>query len=135
MLINTTLSTVFDPSLYKGRLVFVVDTDNRMECGVFSGKYDGFENKLDMNKRQSVIHDELWSGAGLEVFEVSIPRLAQKDQSRSYRFVLIKWINSVYSSGYPNGFEFSLVDTNDQNWYLSFDKVTVILPDYEMKEV
>lgn len=128
MLINTVMRVVFNPSLYPGRLLVCVNTeDGKPELGVFSGRNAGFKIKEDMNVRQPTVIDETWSGAGLEVFEISVPPNVY--QSSALHYAIIDWQHKVYV-GYPVGRELVLSNQDSDHWHVVFAGVTVILPDY-----
>lgn len=135
MLINTYMNRiVFDPNAYKGKLAIVVYTDDKKECGVFSGMHNGFVLDSEMNMRQPVVNDEKWSGAGLEVFLIERKSCAPKNQTRTYNYVVSRWVDGVYAN-YQSSEELSLIeisnDCDDESgWHINFRGVCVIMSDY-----
>jgi hypothetical protein len=129
--INTTLGTFFDPVQYPGRLLVCLNTDDRPECGVFSGTDCNFDAGDKKQRMQTIEHPE-FSGEGLEVFEIVRHPRAPLNQIRQYHYGAISWKYGGYLS-YPTGQELVLTEHNSSEehfWTVHFAGVQVLLPDY-----
>lgn len=112
---NATLNPYFAP----WRLLISVETDNRPECGVFSGRHAGFRDVALMNKRQPLVEDDLdesLQGEGFETFEIKdLPR-PSGNQVWQYHFVIISWKTAVYVE-YPEAKELIVTLEEAGGWF------------------
>ena len=125
---------VFDPQEAPGKLRIVVETDELKEFGVFSGQHAGFEYEAEMCQRMPTVKHRKWSGFGMEVFEITRPSRARRQELRSYHYAVISKVNAVYTV-YPSGKELALTEhypnKSKPYWEVRFAGVSVILPDFK----
>lgn len=119
MLINTTDRVFFDSTLYPGRLVVVLETEDRHELGLLEGP---------TMERAPTVEDSYYSGGGLEVFEVIRKPHLQPNHVLRYYFAATSFENGVYIT-YSTGRELILQDS-EGDWSVHFAGVEVALPDY-----
>lgn len=119
MLINATNLVSFDSTLYPGRLVIVLETEDRHELGLLEGPN---------MERAPTVEDSYYSGGGLEVFEVIRKPNPKPNQVLKYHFAATSLKSGVYVT-YPTGRELTLVES-EGDWSVRFAGVEVALPDY-----
>ncbi len=130
MFLNTTLRPYLDPFRFPGRLLIAVETEGRQECGVFSGRNGGFQDRELMEKRQPTVEDAEWNGNGVEVFEIAGLPLPGKDRVLQYNFYITSWKNAVYCS-YPDSKEVVVHSHDNESWYFSYRDFSISLgPEY-----
>lgn len=144
MLIDLGLRFIVNPALYVGTLAVRLNTDNRPECGVFSGVHDGFEED---EQNQPMPHFTLLDGDSvmgatmnfddLGMYDFIIDRpvsRAQEHQVRRYNYVVRGWNNGVY---YEHQDIWVLVlQEMTSGWDVGIHRpgmngFTLILPDYQ----
>ena len=128
MFINTAMGVVIDPTLYPGRLVICVDTNEDPNLGVFSGRHAGFRD-TEMNKRQPVVVDPTWTGSGLECFEIIRNVTIPKDSVWQFHYAVIGLVRTSYTE-YPVGQVLVLTGHSGELWDVAFAGVRIILHDY-----
>jgi hypothetical protein len=135
MLIQLSGRFIIDPVQFPHRLVVELDVgdftgESHPECGIFSGRHDGFEEPEEMNQRMPEIPTE--EGSGIRWFEIRAPRnRAPLHQRRGYHYVAIGWHDHVYVA-YPLPTEIVLEDS-EGSWSVAVgwgNGVTVLMPDY-----
>lgn len=118
MLINATNLVFFDSTQYPGRLVVVLETDDRHEFGLLKGP---------TMERAPTIEDPKLSGGGFEAFEVILKSNPKPNQVLRYHFAATSLKSGALT--YPTGRELILVES-DGDWSVHFAGVEVALPDY-----
>lgn len=119
MLINATNLVFFDSTLYPGRLVIVLETDDRHELGLLEGPN---------MERAPTVEDSYYSGGGFEVFEVIRKLNPKPNQVLRYHFAATSLKSGAYVT-YPTGRKLTLVES-EGDWSVHFAGVEVALPDY-----
>ena len=117
MLINATNLVFFDSTQYPGRLVVVLETDDRHEFGLLKGP---------TMERAPTIEDPKLSGGGFEAFEVILKSNPKPNQVLRYHFAATSLKSGALT--YPTGRELILVES-DGDWSVHFAGVEVALPD------
>ena len=130
MLIKLLDSLILDPYQYPRRLVVALNVgEGHPECGLFSGRYAGFEDPFEMNQR--IEGEPLGEGDYFQKFEIVAPNRSQPNRQRDYHYVAINWEDHVYAA-YPRSIEIVLRDSAG-SWSVIVKRgegVTVILNDY-----
>lgn len=141
MLIQLAGRFIIDPGQYPRRLVVELEVgggfgiEDHPECGVFSGKHDGFEDPGEMNQRipgSPVDEDTPW----VRRYEIRAPNRSQPSRRNGYHYVAIGWNGRVYIE-YPIPTEIVLEDSAGF-WSVSIGRgngVTVLMPDYSPWDV
>jgi len=128
---------IIDPGQYPRRLVVELDIgggfrdEGHPECGVFSGRHDGFEDPEDMNQRiPGFLFDE--EVPWVQRYEILAPNRCPPNQRRGYHYVAIGWHDRVYMA-YPIPTEVTL-ENSAGSWSVAIGRVdggvTVLMPDY-----
>jgi len=142
MLLNLSLGLIIDPSAYPSTLAVRLETDNRSDCGVRSGRHEGFKDEAEMDQPMPrvVVPDDK-QGYGLSdigIFDYIIDRpakLARAQQALRYSYVVTGHNNGVYYDC-PDVHVLVLIETQD-DWHVAFGRprdtqgFRLILPDYE----
>lgn len=143
MLLDLGLRFVINPTLYVGTLAIRLETDNRPECGVWSGRHAGFTEE-EGNQRMPRFHlvDESPMTAtvdydSLGFYDFVIDRLeprARENQLLQYHYVALGWDGGVYVQ-HPAVWTLTLTERTD-GWDVSIGRpgwtgLTLILPDYQ----
>lgn len=82
---------------YPSTLVVDLYTDNRPECGVFSGRHCGFELPEEMEQRMPTLQEAFYDDASYQRFVIDRPRsCVPVGQMRSYHYAVIGWDSGVY---------------------------------------
>ena len=136
MLIQLAGRFVIDPVQYPRRLVVELDCgdsftgEGHPECGVFSGRFDGFRDLEEMNQRMPELPIE--EECGTHRFEIRAPNRSCEHQCLRYHYVAIGWGGRVYVA-YPRATEITLGDVEGA-WSVSIEcgahGVTVLMSDY-----
>ncbi len=138
MLLSLDLRTLLDSTQYLGTLVVRLETDNRPECGVFSGRGAGFgfDNEAETNQRMphiaAPLQDELTNYAEVGIFDFVIDRparQAKKNQINVFHYIATAWHDDVYYECAKTTV-LRLTESYD-GFTLSFNGLDVVLPDYE----
>ncbi len=119
MLINATNLVFFDSTLYPGRLVIVLETEDRHELGLLEGPN---------MERAPTVEDSYYSGGGFEVFEIIRKPNPKPNQVLRYYFAATALENGAYIT-YPTGREL-ILEESEGDWSVHFAGVEVALPDY-----
>lgn len=133
MLIDFTTRITIDPMLYTTTLAIRLCTDNRPDCGVFSGRYGGFSSEEFglCQPRFSVFEDE---SLGFFDFVINRPAHQARQHERVvYSYIAVGWTNEIYVN-YPETWTINLYEMID-TWFVSVnetrrDGFNLILPDY-----
>lgn len=143
MLLDLTQPCVINPSEYVGTLAIRLQTDNRPECGVFSGQHEGFE---PAEENQRMPHFTLMDGApmgaslnfdDLGMYDFILDRpvaRAEEHQMLRYSYVVRGWDSAVYVQ-YQDIWLVTLQELSD-GWSVALGRpgqngFRIILPDYE----
>lgn len=142
MLLDLMLGTSLNPGAYPTTLAVRISTDNRPECGVRTGKNDGFRNKDEMDRpvpRVRVPPDREEYGlsdCGYYDFILDRPeKCCPEQQVRRYHYVVTGHGNGVYYD-YPEVYIVTLEEQHD-NWSCCLGRpyqtggIRIVLPDYE----
>ena len=136
MLIQLANRFVIAPTQYPRRLVVELEVgegfgvDSHPECGVFSGRHDGFNHPEEMNQRipENPVDDVApWTRR----YEILAPNRSQPSRCWRYHYVAIGHHCGVYIE-YPTPTEIVLEDSAG-SWSVSIGQgkgVTVLMPDY-----
>ena len=135
MLIQLSGRFIIDPVQFPHRLVVELDVgdftgESHPECGVFSGRHDGFEEPEEMNRwidGSPIDGDTPW----IQRYEIQAPNRSQPSRCMRYHYVAVGWHGGVYAA-YPVPTEIVLEDSAG-SWSVSIGRgngVTVILDDY-----
>lgn len=130
MLIRISGGFIVDSTQFQRRLVVELDCGYRPgdhpECGVFSGRHDGFELPEEMDHRMPDITPE--PDDSLRMFDIVAPnRPPPLHQHRRYPYVAIAWNLGGYLE-YPVSTEIYL--SIHEMWDVALKGVRIILPDY-----
>ncbi len=124
---------------YPGQLVIHMNTDNREDCGVFSGRHAGFTSPEEMNQRMPTLpQDSDDIGTGFMKFVITRdPIVSPHPTSRTYPYLITQRESGVYLS-YLKSKELILTETTHTDnqateWYMYFNGSTILLPDYGVK--
>jgi hypothetical protein len=125
---------------YPGTLVIDLHTDNRPECGVFSGRQCGFRLPEEMEQRMPVLLGEpgTYEDFAYQRFVIDRPSVCVPlGQMWSYHYAVIGWESGVYLS-HPEVHTLMLSETRSNqrvDWHLSVlgqrARFSVSLEDYQ----
>ena len=141
------MGLVVNPSLYVGTLGIRMQTGDHPQCGVRSGRHNGFRAEWEMNQpmpRFQIPAEPAdvangvpsWEGLGFYDYVIDRPETRAGEHMRlEYNYVVTAWHDVVYSEGYPDVWTLALHETTE-GWDAHFGRIgtyglTLILPDYE----
>jgi hypothetical protein len=135
MLLDLSLRTIIDPTEYPSTLAVRLSTDNRPECGVFSGENRYFSPDEECRPMPRFTPD--LGGGELGFYDYVIDRpvaRATENQTLQYHYVAMGWDSGPYAQ-YPLVWLLVLQELSD-GWDISVSRpeskgFTLILPDYQ----